>query len=92
MNKALKSAIFLKFGTQEDFAATIEERPSLVSNVIRGRRNISDEKKRTWATALGCAVDDIFPADHPISETDSGTTHNNSDSLFNQKEDSTHDK
>jgi transcriptional regulator with XRE-family HTH domain len=92
MNKALKSAIFLKFGTQEDFAAAIEERPSLVSNVIRGRRSISDERKRAWATALGCAVTDIFPDDHPISEADSGDKQNNSDSQSNEKEDSTYEK
>lgn len=60
MNRALKSKIVLKFGTQEDFAAKIGERPSVVSNVIRGRRNISDDKKIAWATALGCSVNEIF--------------------------------
>jgi transcriptional regulator with XRE-family HTH domain len=66
MNKPLKSKIFLEFYTQEDFAAAIEERPSLVSNVIRGRRYISDEKKKVWATALRCSVDEIFPTYHEI--------------------------
>jgi transcriptional regulator with XRE-family HTH domain len=66
MNKELKSKIFLEFYTQEDFAAAIEERPSLVSNVIRGRRNISDEKKKAWATALRCSVDEIFPIKHAV--------------------------
>jgi transcriptional regulator with XRE-family HTH domain len=87
MNRTLKSRIVLKFGTQEDFAAVIKERPSLISNVIRGRRNISDKKKRAWATALGYAVSDIFPADHPISEADSGDKHNKCDSQSNQRED-----
>jgi len=45
MNKELKSKIVLKFFSQKDFAAAIGERPSVISNVIRCRRNISDEKK-----------------------------------------------
>ena len=63
MNKTLKSKIVLKYAFQEDFAAAIEERPSVVSNVIRGRRNISDEKKKAWANALNCSVSEIFPVD-----------------------------
>jgi transcriptional regulator with XRE-family HTH domain len=68
MNKVLKSIIILKFGTQEDFAAKINESRSVVSNVIRGRRNISDEKKIAWANALGCNVEKIFPIDHEKSD------------------------
>ena len=69
MNKTLKSKIVLKFFSQEDFAAAIGERPSVISNVIRGRRNISDEKKIAWATALGCSVCEIFPVDPEISRS-----------------------
>jgi transcriptional regulator with XRE-family HTH domain len=72
MNNALKSKIVLKFFSQEDFAAKIGERPSVVSNVIRGRRDLSDEKKIAWATALGCSVDEIFSIDPEISKTQSG--------------------
>ena len=68
MNKTLKSRIVLIFGTQEDFAAAIGERPSVVSNVIRGRRNISEEKMKSWATILNCYVGEIFPVDHEVSK------------------------
>lgn len=72
MNKALKSMIVLKFCTQEDFAARIRVSRSIVSNVIRGRRKLSFEKKILWAAALGCSVDEIFPIDHKNSESNSG--------------------
>jgi transcriptional regulator with XRE-family HTH domain len=91
MNKALKSKIILKFGTQDDFAARIGVNRSVVSNVVQNRRKLSFQQKVLWATVLGCAVDDIFPADHQISETDSGNTPYNSDSASNQKEDSTYE-
>lgn len=68
MNKALKSKIVLKYFTQEDFAAAIEERPSVVSNVIRGRRKLPLNKQAIWAVALGCLVHEIFPIDHEIQK------------------------
>jgi hypothetical protein len=61
MNKKLKAKIVLKFGTQADFAQAIGENPTVVSNVIRGRRPISDIKQLEWAMALGCRPIDIFP-------------------------------
>ncbi len=61
MNKRLKSRIVLKFGTQEDFAEAIGERPTVVSNVIRGRRKISEHKQLDWAMALKCRITDVFP-------------------------------
>ena len=71
MNKALKSMIVLKYGSQDDFAERIGVSRSVVSNVVRGRRKLSDEKKIEWATALDCAVGDIFPIDLAISQTSS---------------------
>ena len=61
MNKALKSMIVLKFGTQDDFAARIGVSRSFVSNVIRGRRKLSFEEKVLWAAILGCDYYEIFP-------------------------------
>ena len=61
MNRVLKSKIILEFGTQEDFAKAIGERPSLVSNVVRGRRNLSAEKQIDWAIMLKCSINEIFP-------------------------------
>jgi transcriptional regulator with XRE-family HTH domain len=60
MDYTLKSRIVLKFGTQEDFAAAINERPEYVSQIVRGRRKISPEKKLQWADALNCSTDEIF--------------------------------
>ena len=50
----LKGRIVEKYGTQADFAMEIKEDESLVSRVIRGRRQINPEKQKTWARALGC--------------------------------------
>lgn len=61
MNRELKATIFLKYGTQEDFAAAIGENPSVVSKVVRNRRKLSNVKKAKWARALGCKPDRIFP-------------------------------
>jgi hypothetical protein len=61
MNLKLKALIILKFGTQEDFAAAVNEGSSLVSLVVRGRRLISDEKKERWSEVLGCEPHEIFP-------------------------------
>jgi transcriptional regulator with XRE-family HTH domain len=60
MNKALKSIIVLKFGTQDDFAEQIGVSRSVVSNVIRCRRKLSFEKKVLWTAILGCPLDEIF--------------------------------
>ena len=60
MNKRLKARIVLKHGTQVDFAQTIGEQPTVVSLVVRGRREISDVKKVEWANALSCQPGDIF--------------------------------
>ena len=92
MNKALKSVIVLKFGTQDNFAARIGVSRSFVSNVVQNRRKLSFPQKVLWATVLGCVVDYIFPADHQISGSDSGKTQNKDDSPSIQKEDSSYEK
>jgi plasmid maintenance system antidote protein VapI len=60
MNKILKAKIFEIFGTQADFALAINEDETLISRVIRGRRNIEPERKIKWAKVLGCKVKEIF--------------------------------
>ncbi len=64
MNKKLKAKIVLEFGTQEDFAQAIGERSTVVSNVVRNRRNISPHKQLEWALALKCLPVDIFPREN----------------------------
>ena len=57
MNLRLKSMIILRFGSQEDFAAVVNERPAYVSQIVRRRRNISIEKRLKWAEALNCPIE-----------------------------------
>ena len=71
MNRKLKAMIVLKFGTQEDFANAIGERFTVVSNVVRGRRPLSDHKQLEWAMALKCRPVDIFPRDANLCEAGS---------------------
>ena len=61
MNRALKSKIILAFGTQEDFAQAVGESSSMVSNVVRGRRQLSTTKQLYWAIFLDCDISEIFP-------------------------------
>ena len=61
MNKKLKARIVERFGTQADFAQEIGEYQTVVSEVIRGRRQLSDYKELEWAMALGCRPQEIFP-------------------------------
>ena len=68
MNKKLKSKIVLKFGNQVDFAQAINEYPSIVSEVIRGRRQLSDHKQLEWAMALSCQPKEIFPQNEFVQQ------------------------
>lgn len=60
MNLNLKVKIIERFHTQADFAQSIGADDSLVSRVVRDRRQLSDEKKTLWAKALGCKPEEIF--------------------------------
>jgi plasmid maintenance system antidote protein VapI len=61
MNKALKSQIILKYGSQDNFSEHMRVSRSLVSNVIHGRRKLSFEEKVLWTVHLGCSLGEIFP-------------------------------
>jgi hypothetical protein len=60
MNLKLKLKIIEKYGGQWRFAPAVDEHESVISKVIRGRKELSNEKKRIWAKALECRVRDIF--------------------------------
>ena len=53
MNKRLKGKIVEKFGTQFEFSKAVNDHESNVSRVIRGRRKLGDEDRKTWADVLG---------------------------------------
>ena len=60
MNTKLRLKIVERFGSQAEFSTQIPEDETVISRVILGRRELSDEKKKVWAEALGCKVKDIF--------------------------------
>ena len=68
MNKSLKAKIVEKYGTQADFAEAIETDETIISRIIRGRRQLDSEKQLIWAKALGCKSKDIFTDEIPNSK------------------------
>ncbi len=62
VNMALKGAIIERYGTQADFAAAIGASEVVVSRVIRGRRELTDDEKHRWARVLHVKVDELFGA------------------------------
>jgi hypothetical protein len=54
MNKRLKGRIVEIFGCQADFAQKAKVDESLVSRVIRGRRDLPEDEKDRWAKILKC--------------------------------------
>ena len=51
----------MKYGSQVDFAMQNAIEETVVSKVIRGRRQLSLEQQKKWADALGCKTEDVFP-------------------------------
>jgi transcriptional regulator with XRE-family HTH domain len=60
MNLSLKLKIMKLYRSQADFALAVGAQESLVSRVIRGRRELSNEKKRQWAEKLDCNANELF--------------------------------
>jgi len=60
MNRKLKARIIEHFGTQADFAQTLDVDESLISRVVRGRRELSPEQKQEWAKHLESDPDEVF--------------------------------
>jgi plasmid maintenance system antidote protein VapI len=61
INRNLKSEIVRTYGAQCNFAGAMGLRETVVSGVIRGRLNLSDDEKHRWAKSLDAPVDKIFP-------------------------------
>ena len=64
MNLILKAKIVENYGTQADFAQVIGIDETIVSRVVRGRHALDEGNKSTWARALGCRLEDIFPSNN----------------------------
>lgn len=59
-NNKLKARMTEIYGGQWRFAQAAGEHESVVSKVIRGRRELSPEKRRHWAELLKCKPREIF--------------------------------
>lgn len=60
VNWKLKQIISEKYGTQVDFANAIGTGESRVSNVVRGRKKLTQEEKVKWVKLLECSESEIF--------------------------------
>ena len=60
MNMPLRLKIIENYKTHWRFARQIGFCESMISQVLHGRRNLSEADKQKWAGALKCRVKDIF--------------------------------
>lgn len=61
LNKRLKSAIFLRYGTQAAFADVLGVCETIVSKLVRGRRAGPPELREKIAVYLGMDEQELFP-------------------------------
>ncbi len=59
-NRRLKAKIIELFGTQGDFAVAINTSEWVVSRVVRGRRELTDDEKAQWARTLKSKANELF--------------------------------
>ncbi len=59
-NILLKCKINEKYRFQIDFAKIINVDETVLSKVVRGRKELSHHEKNRWAKVLGCKVEEIF--------------------------------
>lgn len=64
MNKMLRLRIVEKFDNQSNFARELGVCESLVSQVVRGRRVLSDEDQHTWARMLETTMEALGWGEH----------------------------
>jgi hypothetical protein len=68
MNWELKKRIGEKYRNQWEFAHQVGTCETIVSKVVRGRRQLSPEQQRKWADALECKTKDIFSDENQNSK------------------------
>jgi transcriptional regulator with XRE-family HTH domain len=64
--KLIKSKIFLRYGTQGDFALAVGMDETLVSKIIRGRRELDSERQVIWADALKSTPRELFGKEESV--------------------------
>jgi plasmid maintenance system antidote protein VapI len=60
-NRVLKARIVERYGSQANFSAATKIDESVISRIIKGRRELTPEQKLAWADRLGAPVKDLFP-------------------------------
>ena len=61
VNLKLKARIVERFETQSRFAQALGVSESIVSEVVRGRRNLEDAEQLRWRDLLGNTISFIEP-------------------------------
>ena len=59
-NLPLKFKILSRFHTQADFAMEVGEHETKISQIVRGRRELSPVEQEKWADVLRCKPEEIF--------------------------------
>ncbi len=54
LHNQVRLAILQKFETQSDFASHLSMHESKVSQILRGRRKLSEQEAIEWGRVLGC--------------------------------------
>jgi len=54
MNKDLRIAILKKFDNQSNFAQLLRVQESKISQVVHGRKKLSQKEAKKWMKLLGC--------------------------------------
>ena len=60
MNRKLKGKIIEQYGSQWKFAEAIHQHESVVSMIVRRRRQLSEKDKQIWADVLGEEIAVLF--------------------------------
>ena len=60
MNFELLKAIKEAGMWQKDFARIVQDHPSIVSEIISGKRNPDEKRKVKYARVLGKKIDELF--------------------------------
>ena len=64
MNWDLKTKIVEIFGTQADFAQAVKVDETIVSRIVRGRRQLDLKQQNQWARALNSDPEELFGRDN----------------------------
>ena len=55
MNRKIRIAILAAgFNSQHDFADVVDMRPPVVSNIIHGRKKLTEKQAKIWQKILEC--------------------------------------